>query len=157
MVKRDAGAQLRHSTAQRTAQRLGLIARVHVHHALLPRGDNRHQPVLAAGKIAAVVELQILAHSGVHDLGVDGQKAANLGRDLGRGGRSHRKHSWIEQVVQDLGHVEVGRTVAALGARHMMGLVHNHEPDAARRGEARAMNGKELGRGEDDVELPAPQ
>ena len=153
VVERDARAQLGHAAAQGAAQRDGLIAGVDVHDALLPVRHDRHQAVFAVGEVALVIKPKVVAHGGVHHDLVDARQAANLIRDVRRRRGGGRQHARRAQEVEDRGHLEIRGPVPALGARHMVCLVHHNEPDAPGRGEALAVDGEELGSGEHDIEL----
>ena len=62
VIERDMGCAIGHTLAQRLGERHGLVARIDVNDGLLPRRHDRHQTVLAARKVAVVLELQVLAH-----------------------------------------------------------------------------------------------
>ena len=105
VIERDAGRAIGHALAQRLGKRHGLVARVDVDDGLLPRCHDGHQTVLAARKIAVVLELQVLAHRLVDHRAGDRQHAGELGHDRSRRGGCRRHDNRIAQGLEDIGHV----------------------------------------------------
>ena len=136
VIERDAGRAIGHTLAQRLGERHGLVARIDVDDGLFPRRHNRHQTVLATCKITVVLELQVLAHRLVDHRASDRQHAGKLGHDRSRRGGRRSHNDRVAQGFEDIGHVEIGAAVAALGKTGMMRLIDNDKADAARTREA---------------------
>lgn len=78
IVERNALAQLGVCLPQRAGKHDGLLARVHVAHALLARARDRDERGLAVMQLALVVEHEVGAARVVHDDVVDAGKLADL-------------------------------------------------------------------------------
>ena len=151
VIERDMGCAIGHTLAQRLGERHGLVARIDVNDGLLPRRHDRHQTVLAARKVAVVLELQVLAHRLVDHRASDRQHAGKLGHDRSRRGGRRSHNDRVAQGFEDIGHVKIGATVAALGKAGVVCLIDNDKADAARTRETVTVDRQELGRREHDT------
>ena len=145
------GCAIGHTLAQRLGERHGLVARIDVNDGLLPRRHDRHQTVLAARKVAVVLELQVLAHRLVDHRASNRQHAGKLGHDRSRRGGRRSHNDRVAQGFEDIGHVKIGAAVAALGKAGVVRLIDNDKADAARTREAVTVDRQELGRREHDT------
>ena len=89
MIERRARGELGDSVAQRAREGDGLVARRHVHHALLAPRNDAHEGGLAVAQLAAVVDQEVLATRQVqhHVLARNARQRADARRHVGRGGR----------------------------------------------------------------------
>ena len=136
VIERDMGRTVWHAFAQRLGERHGLVARIDVNDGLLPRRHDRHQTILAARKVAVVLEPQVLAHRLVDHRASNRQHAGKLGHDRSRRGGRRSHNNRVAQGFEDIGHVEIGAAVAALGKAGVVRLIDNDKADAARTREA---------------------
>ena len=149
----DATGELGHAPAQGPDERHRLVARVHVHDALLAGRHDRHEAHLARRGVAVVLELEVLAHRAVDDRALDAEQPA----DLVGAGRIRRRRDGedgrVPEGTDHLGQVEVGGALAGSGAGGVVRLVDDEEARAPRAHEADAVDREELRGGEHDVEL----
>ena len=78
MIERNGGSELGDATTKRAGKGNGSVARIDVHHALIPRGDDGDKAVLARLQVALVLQVQIGTHRVVDHHLVDGKKVAYL-------------------------------------------------------------------------------
>ena len=81
----------------------------------------------------------------------DRKHAGKLGHDRSRRGGRRGHNDRVAQGFEDIGHVEIGAAVAALGKASVVRLIDNDKTDAPRTRKAVAVNGQELGRREHDA------